>query len=223
MTRSFESHSAPGEIMFSAPPVLTYCTNIHPGESWREIFTAVRQHAPVVKKSVSPDTLFPIGLRLSGRAAKELSLSEAGDFRNWCRQEGFYVATLNGFPYGTFHHAPVKQAVYLPDWRSVERLNYTRKLADLLAIWLPDGMIGSISTVPIGFRSCISREDLPTVKGISRRHSIILIFWPGDTGRKSCFPSSRSRAAFWRRLLMSSDFLLVLSSRPPKGTSRSLL
>ncbi len=164
MTRSFESHSAPGEIMFSAPPVLTYCTNIHPGETWREIFTAVRQHAPVVKKSVSPDTLFPIGLRLSGRAANELSLSEAGDFRNWCRQEGFYVATLNGFPYGTFHHAPVKQAVYLPDWRSVERLNYTRKLADLLAIWLPDGMIGSISTVPIGFRSCISREDLPTVE-----------------------------------------------------------
>ena len=164
MTRLFDAHKVPHENMFPAPPVLTYCTNIHPGESWREIFTAVRQHAPVVKKSVSPDTLFPIGLRLSGRAANELNLSEAGDFHSWCRQEGFYVATLNGFPYGTFHHAPVKQAVYLPDWRFVERLNYTRKLADLLAIWLPDGMIGSISTVPVGFRSCISQEDLPTVE-----------------------------------------------------------
>ncbi len=164
MTRSVDTRSAPRDIVFPAMPALTYCTNIHPGESWREIFAAVREHAPVVKKGVSPDTPFPIGLRLSGRAANELSLLDAGDFHNWCRQEGFYVATLNGFPYGTFHYAPVKQAVYLPDWRSVERLNYTRKLADLLAIWLPDDMSGSISTVPVGFRSCIRREDLPTVE-----------------------------------------------------------
>lgn len=145
-------------------PAITYCTNIHPGESWHEIFAAVRQHAPVVKKGVSPDAPFPIGLRLSGRAALEMSREDAGEFHRWCREEGFYVATVNGFPYGTFHHAPVKQAVYLPDWRFSERLDYTKKLAELLAVWLPDGMTGSISTVPVGFRSCISDEDFPIVK-----------------------------------------------------------
>ncbi len=164
MTRSIGASEVAENLDFSALPALTYCTNIHPGESWQEIFSAVRQHAPLVKKRVSPDTLFPIGLRLSGRAAGEMSPSDAGDFLSWCRTEGFYVATLNGFPYGTFHHAPVKEAVYLPDWRAIERLNYTKKLADLLAIWLPDDMTGSISTVPVGFRSCIDGKDLSTVE-----------------------------------------------------------
>ncbi len=30
---------------------LTYCTNIHPGESWQDHFDAIQQHVPVVKKS----------------------------------------------------------------------------------------------------------------------------------------------------------------------------
>lgn len=145
-------------------PSITYCTNIHPGENWTEIFSAVRLHAPVIKKRLSPGTPFPLGLRLSGRAADEITLKEATRFHRWCLEEGFYVATVNGFPYGTFHHVPVKQSVYLPDWRFGERLDYTKKLAELLSMWLPEGMTGSISTVPVGFRSCISRENFSTVK-----------------------------------------------------------
>jgi sugar phosphate isomerase/epimerase len=164
LTSSIDACKSVGNSPLPALPALTYCTNIHPGESWQEIFSAVRQYAPVVKKRISPDALFSIGLRLSCRAANEISPSDAEDFQSWCRVEGFYVATLNGFPYGTFHHAPVKQSVYLPDWRFVERLNYTKKLADLLAIWLPDGMTGSISTVPVGFRTCINREDSRAVE-----------------------------------------------------------
>lgn len=149
----------------AAPPVqqVSYCTNIHPGESWQEIFSAIRLHAPVVKKSLSPDAPFPLGLRLSGQASQEMNLSLAANFHGWCRDEGFYVATVNGFPYGTFHHAPVKESVYLPDWRFSERVHYTRKIAELLAIWLPEGMRGSISTVPVGFRACIEKEDMGTV------------------------------------------------------------
>ncbi|TKB28665.1 xylose isomerase [Desulfopila sp. IMCC35006] len=147
------------------PPVqqVSYCTNIHPGESWQEIFSAIRQHAPVVKKRFSPDAPFPLGLRLSGRASQEMDLALAADFHGWCREEGFYVATVNGFPYGTFHHAPVKESVYLPDWRFSERLQYTRKIAELLALWLPDTMRGSVSTVPVGFRACIEKGDMVTV------------------------------------------------------------
>lgn len=153
-----------GGLAGAVLPRISYCTNIHPGESWQEIFTAVQRHAPVVKERLSPEDPFPIGLRLSGLAAAEMGPGQAEGFHRWCREQGFYIATLNGFPYGTFHHAPVKQSVYLPDWRFVERLDYTNKLAELLSLWLPDDMTGSISTVPVGFRSAVGEDDWPIVR-----------------------------------------------------------
>jgi hypothetical protein len=63
-----------------------------------------------------------------------------------------YVFTLNAFPYGTFHGVPVKQDVYAPDWTHAERVRYTVACIDILAALLPDGVDGSISTVPVGFR-----------------------------------------------------------------------
>ena len=149
--------------------MLTYCTNIHPAESWDDVFANVRRYVPEVKKTVSPDAPFPIGLRLSGLAASELSMEGAASFHEWCRENDCYVATVNGFPYGTFHHVPVKEAVYLPDWRHPERLRYTKLLAQYLALWLPHGMRGSISTVPVGFKDCIGPDDAAIV-----RHHLVL-------------------------------------------------
>jgi len=144
--------------------MITYCTNIHPAESWQEIFGAVRRFAPLVKDRISPESPFPLGLRISGRAAGEMSMEDAGNFHAWCRENNFYVTTINGFPYGTFHHTPLKESVYLPDWRYPERLEYTKKIAELLSLWLPDGMSGSISTVPVGFRACLAEEDFPRIR-----------------------------------------------------------
>ncbi len=158
----YPAGDGPSQSLADKP--LTYCTNIHPGESWQEIFAAVRDSAPVVKKRISPHRPFPLGLRLSAAAAWEIDGGAAAQFHRWCRQEGLYVASVNGFPYGTFHHAPVKQEVYLPDWRQAERLDYTKKLAQLLSIWLPEDMVGSISTVPVGFRTDIGKEDFDSVR-----------------------------------------------------------
>ena len=133
------------------PPV-TYCTNIHPGESWAQAREALARHTLAVKAALCPDQPFPVGLRVSGRAAQEIDDAEALRFRDWLAGHGLTVATLNGFPYGRFHAVPVKAAVYRPDWRDPERLAYTRRLADLLALWLPRGGTGSISSVPLGFR-----------------------------------------------------------------------
>lgn len=144
--------------------MITYCTNIHPAESWQQTFRAVRRYAPLVKAQVAPDSPWPLGLRLSGRAAAELNRPEAENFQQWCDEAGFYVTTVNGFPFGAFHRTPVKESVYLPDWRSAERLDYTRKLADLLAIWLPAGMTGSISTVPLGFSRHLTKADFPMMQ-----------------------------------------------------------
>ena len=139
--------------------MLTYCTNIHPAESWVETFANVRRYVPEVKGEVSPTAPFPIGLRLSGRAASEIDREERERFQEWCAAAGCFVATINGFPFGTFHHVPIKEAVYLPDWRHPERLHYTRQLADLLSFWLPEGKRGSISTVPLGFKDNIGPDE----------------------------------------------------------------
>lgn len=144
--------------------LITYCSNIHPGEGWQETFAALRQHIPAVKAAVSPTRPFPIGLRLSRRAAQELTPAENESFVRWLRDNECFVPTLNGFPYGDFHGERVKERVYLPDWRSPERAAYTMRLADLLADWLPEGMAGSISTVPIGFKGVVASADLPEIR-----------------------------------------------------------
>ena len=143
--------------------MITYCTNIHPGESWDEVWLNLQAHIPAVKAAISPTKPFPIGLRLSNRAAQELNETSMRQFNDWCQTEGCFVPTINGFPYGAFHFAAVKEHVYLPDWRSQERVLYTKRLADLLDQWLPDGVVGSISSVPVGFQQQIGKDDYPLV------------------------------------------------------------
>lgn len=74
------------------------------------------------------------------------------------------MPTLNGFPYGDFHGRRIKEQVYLPDWRSRERVAYTVQLANLLSGLLPNEQHGSISTVPLGFAACMTAADLPLIK-----------------------------------------------------------
>ena len=133
---------------------LTYCSNIHPGESWGETLANVRGETTKVKAEVSPDAPFGVGLRLSAAAAEELKSRSDGvaAFRAQLDALGLYVFTLNGFPYGAFHGTRVKERVYRPDWRSAARVEYTERLAEVLRDLLPAGVSGSISTVPVGFR-----------------------------------------------------------------------
>ncbi len=130
---------------------LTYCTNIHPAESWDAVRTNLETHVVAVKARVSPEAPFGVGLRLSARAARELV--DVAGLRRWLDDRGLYVFTINGFPYGPFHGEPVKEAVYRPDWRESERVAYTDRLADILVELLPDGVEGTISTVPGCFRA----------------------------------------------------------------------
>ena len=144
--------------------MITYCSNIHPGESFDEIFSNLQTHFLTVKKAVSPDKPFPIGLRLSNRAAFEIDEKTSARFQEWYQENGCFIPTINGFPYGPFSSSPVKERVYLPDWRHFERVIYTKRLATLLDSWLPPGVKGSISTLPIGFRKHIDTADLRVVK-----------------------------------------------------------
>ncbi len=143
---------------------LTYCTNIHAGESWQKVFTGLQRHLPEVKAKISPDAAFGVGLRLSASAAKTLlDPLKLAEFQRFLDEGDYYIFTLNGFPYGNFHGQPVKEGAYRPDWTDPARLKYTNMLADLLAQWLPHGMQGSISTVPGTFKPW---AEGPGAKGI---------------------------------------------------------
>ncbi len=132
---------------------LTYCTNIHPGESWQDHFDAIQQHVPVVKKTISPDQPFGIGLRLSNIASVELAKEEPlQNFRQWLQEQSCYVFTINGFPYGSFHQTIVKDKVHEPDWTTMQRVDYTIRLAQILAALMPDKTDGGISTSPLTYR-----------------------------------------------------------------------
>lgn len=139
---------------------LTYCTNIHPGETWAEVENNLRQYILPLKTRLSPDRPFGIGLRLADIAARELlEDNNLSQFQTWLQAEDLYVFTLNGFPYGGFHHQVVKDQVYAPDWCSSERLDYTLRLMEILKALLPDSLDGGISTLPISYKPWQQNTD----------------------------------------------------------------
>ena len=132
---------------------LTYCTNIHAGEPLAEVMASLAQHLPVIKAQVSPHQPFGVGLRLGAAAAA--SLAEAGalaQLKRFLAEGGYYVFSINGFPYGAFHGRAVKEDAYKPDWSDPARLDYTNRLAEILSELLPAGQEGSVSTVPCTFK-----------------------------------------------------------------------
>ena len=166
---------------------LTYCTNIHAGETWDEVRRSLETHLVDIKAQVSPNAPFGIGLRLSAIAAEALSAPEAlAAFREYLLRHDFYVFTINAFPYGPFHGRRVKEDVYQPDWLKPERLAYTDRAAELLAALLPDGMIGSVSTVPGTFKS-IARARLDAARVMAdnmARHVARLVALKQRSGRE---------------------------------------
>lgn len=143
------------------PPLhLTYCLNIHRGETWAENFAAIRDLATRVRNSVAPDLAFGLGMRLGAQAANELAdAHRIGDFKAFLAEMGLYVFTMNGFPYGAFHDTAVKEKVYQPDWRSGARRDYTIKLAEIMTELVPASLPASISTVPVAFKGWVVTEQ----------------------------------------------------------------
>jgi len=164
---------------------LTYCTNIHAGETWEEVRGALARYLPEAKAALTPDAPFGVGLRLSAVAAEALADDATRqEFKDFLRDEGLYVFTLNGFPYGEFHGTPVKENVYLPDWRDEARLAYSDTLADILADILPDGIDGTISTVPGAFKALITTAgDVSAMVENIVRHVVHLVGLHQRTGK----------------------------------------
>lgn len=129
---------------------LGYCTGIFPAEAWRDTFAQLKRHLPALKGRLAPARPFGIVLRLGNRSALELEQPHAlGEFADWLAAEDLYVFSIDGAVYGSAE----KDALYRPDWTEPARLDYTLRLARLLARLLPEGtQEGSVSTTPLTYK-----------------------------------------------------------------------
>jgi len=160
---------------------LTYCLNVHLGESWAENLEAIKAYALRVKHSIATNINFGLGLRLGFRAANELLEGDnLLDFKQFLHENNLYVFTINGFPYGEFHGKVIKADVYKPDWSDVRRLKYTISLARILAELLPDNCVGSISTMPLTYKEwgvsgrCLQRGCENLARCVYELHRIFM-------------------------------------------------
>ena len=139
---------------------LAYCTNIHRGETWRETLDSLKNHTLAVRERVCPRNPFAIGLRLGNQAATELTERKTLlEFQQWLEKNSCYVFTINGFPFGKFHGARVKEQVYRPDWTSPARLDYTNLLFDLLAQLFPPESKAASAPCPARSRNFIQAGE----------------------------------------------------------------
>lgn len=157
---------------------LSYCTNIHPAETWADTFTVLRTHVLAVRDrlrttgALDANEPFAIGLRLSAVAASELLAEDnLAGFKTWLDETNTYVFTINGFPYGSFHGTRVKEQVFKPDWTEQARVDYTKDLFRILAVIARPGTGASVSTLPGSHKSFQADESL------IRRNLIELAEW----------------------------------------------
>jgi sugar phosphate isomerase/epimerase len=213
------------------PSHLTYCTNIHPGESWPEVRRNLERHVLRVKAIVAPEHAFGVGLRLSAAAAETLGEpATLAELRTFLALNDLYVFTINGFPYGPFHGTRVKEDVYRPDWLEEERLRYTDALAWVLAALLPAGLPGSISTVPGCFKPrAAHRGSTAAMADRLLRHVSTLAGLERDTGKRIALAlepepycvleTVAETVAFFESHLLGRSAIAKLASLSGLGTS----
>jgi sugar phosphate isomerase/epimerase len=137
--------------MSLSPLPLSYCTNVHPGQSVAEVEHGLTEYTSPMRRQFGE---LAAGLWLARPVVSELleAPNSLSRFRDRIQQLDLSCYTLNTFPYGNFHDVRVKENVYLPDWSDEQRLEYTVDCANVLAGLIDDDTEGSLSTVPLGFK-----------------------------------------------------------------------
>lgn len=193
------------------PVHLTYCLNIHPGESLAEVRTAIATHSTALRRRLGVTAPFGLGLRLGARAVADLGRGRRlQELRRLLAGEGFYTFTVNGFPFGAFHGTRVKRQVYAPDWQDPRRLRYTVAAARILAALLPEGGTGSISTVPGSYRTWVRTGAAygRVLTGIGRA-ALALAALRRETGQTICLALEPEPDCLWQ---CTGDMLALFTS-----------
>ncbi|MFO1093263.1 MAG: metabolite traffic protein EboE [Planctomycetaceae bacterium] len=138
---------------------LSYCTNVHPAQTVADVVAGLDSYSGRVRENCGMP--LAAGLWLAAPVIAELRADQkqTENLRIALTRNGLVCYTLNAFPYGDFHSERVKENVYHPDWTTDARREYTRDCATILAELLLDGVEGSISTVPLGFKGASTATD----------------------------------------------------------------
>ena len=139
-----------------------YCTNVHAGTDLTSIRENLERYAVEVRNllkqsgKIADDAPLPVGLWIPNEASLQLVQGNVTDqFASFLADNKLSAFTINGFPYDHFHQDVVKHSVYMPSWCERSRLEYTKRLAEILAGLIPESAesasLGSISTLPIGW------------------------------------------------------------------------
>jgi sugar phosphate isomerase/epimerase len=164
---------------------LGYCTNVHAAEDLDGVLAQLGDYGEPIREELGVDRL-GLGLWLARDVVSELSADPVAvrTLRVALLERGLEVVTLNAFPYQGFHQNGVKKAVYLPDWLNPDRLGYTVDCARVLAALLPeDAERGSVSTLPLAWRSPWSTGDADTAGRALRQLAVELAAIEQETGR----------------------------------------
>lgn len=163
---------------------ISYCTNVHPAEDLDGVLAQLDRYAGPVRVAAGLDTL-GVGLWLPADLAHRLAAStdDRDRLRAALARHRLTVHTLNAFPYGGFHAEVVKHAVYTPTWADPARAAYTLACAEVLADLLPDGVDGSISTLPLAWREPWTPADDAAATGALAAVSTGLRELAARTGR----------------------------------------
>lgn len=165
---------------------LAYCSNVHQAEDLNGVVEQLGTYAEPVRERLGVDRL-GIGLWLARPVVTELALAPPLLIRlkDELDRRGLEVVTLNAFPYSGFHREVVKRDVYLPDWADEQRLTYTLDCARVLAALLPeDAARGSVSTLPLGWRTFWSAERAELARRALDRLAAGLASVHAQTGRR---------------------------------------
>ena len=137
---------------------LSYCTNVHPAETYAELLETLQSDVASVKAKVAPNQSFGVGLRLSAQMVLSMDSRQVDKLKSVLNAHDMYVFSVNGFPYGDFGVGIVKAAVYEPGWDDERRVAYTCALARVLA-QLPGPQKRTISTVALGYKPKFDDAD----------------------------------------------------------------
>ncbi|MFM9591063.1 metabolite traffic protein EboE [Streptomyces scabiei] len=165
---------------------LGYCSNVHQAEDIGGVLAQLADHAEPVRERLGADRL-GIGLWLARDVVSELVAvpGEVKNLRAELAARGLETVTLNAFPYAGFHREVVKKDVYLPDWADEARLAHTLDCARVLAALLPDDAErGSVSTLPLAWRTPWPPDRADTARRALDRLTAGLAAIESDTGRR---------------------------------------
>ncbi len=150
---------------------LALCSNVFPADDAAQAVDSlnVSMRKVVLQLPSAVAANISYGLYFSDRAARQFAESPQlfAEYQATLAELNLKVTTANAFPFGDFHAEVVKEQVFLPDWREQSRVDYTCRVADLLAQLATSNNGLSISTCPFGYAAAAaSAQSISNVRQV---------------------------------------------------------